>query len=180
MKPLAGKRSVPLEFSEPHLLAGGSWKRPVRKVSPGFVTVLMRAGQRSEDWLKVSAEEDAGTPPSAAREPRQGLARWLTDVEHGAGHLLARVIINRLWQHHFGRGLVKTPNDFGRLGARPSHPRLLDWLAGELIRNDWHLQPIHRLIMNSVTLITSGSGTTEPAGWRPKLSVTTSSAFPEP
>ena len=70
-------------------------------------------------------------------------------MEHGAGHLLARVIVNRLWQHHFGRGIVQTPNDFGRLGARPSHPQLLDGLAGELIRSDWRLKPIHRLIMNS-------------------------------
>ncbi len=149
VKPLAGKRAVPLEFTEPHLLAGGSWKRPVRKVSPGFVTVLMRAGQQSEDWLERSAEGKPGESPSEALDPRQGLAQWLTDVERGAGHLLARVIVNRLWQHHFGRGLVKTPNDFGRLGAKPSHPRLLDWLAGELIRNDWRLKPTHRLIMNS-------------------------------
>ncbi len=153
VKPKAGKRTVPLEFSEPHLLAGGSWKRPVRKVGPGFVTVLMRAGQRSEDWLIEVAKEGPGKKrtPSRSLDPREGLTRWLTDVERGAGHLLARVIVNRLWQHHFGRGIVKTPNDFGHLGAKPSHPQLLDWLAGELIRKDWRLKPIHRVIMNSAT-----------------------------
>lgn len=149
VKPQAGKRRVELKFTEPHLLAGGSWKRPVRKVTPGFVTVLMRDGRKSESWLKnkkVSGETSSNEPGS-----RHGLALWLTDVESGAGHLLARVIVNRLWQHHFGRGIVKTPNDFGHLGAEPSHPQLLDWLASELIRNDWHLKPLHRLIMNSAT-----------------------------
>ena len=77
------------------------------------------------------------------------LANWLTDVEQGAGGLLARVIVNRLWQHHFGRGIVSTPNDFGKLGTEPTHPALLDWLASRLIREGWRLKPLHRLIMNS-------------------------------
>lgn len=70
-------------------------------------------------------------------------------MEGGAGRLAARVIVNRLWQHHFGLGIVRTPSDVGLQGDRPSHAELLDWLAGELIRNGWHLKPIHRLIMNS-------------------------------
>ncbi|MBL9125770.1 MAG: DUF1553 domain-containing protein, partial [Planctomycetaceae bacterium] len=72
-----------------------------------------------------------------------------TDVDFGAGALLGRVIVNRLWQHHLGQGIVTTPSDFGSQGARPSHPELLDYLAGELIRNGWRLKPIHRLIMTS-------------------------------
>ncbi len=151
VKPLAGKRPVALRFTEPHLLAGGSWKRPVKKVTPGFVTVLMRDGQRSENWLAATATAKAGQSAVKPSDPRNGLARWLTDVDRGAGHLLARVIVNRLWQHHFGRGIVKTPNDFGDLGEEPSHPQLLDWLAGELIRNGWRLKPIHRVIMTSAT-----------------------------
>ncbi len=77
------------------------------------------------------------------------LAQWITDTDHGAGNLLARVAVNRLWQHHMGRGIVNTPNDFGVQGDAPTHPDLLDFLAGELISNGWKLKPLHRLIMTS-------------------------------
>jgi hypothetical protein len=73
----------------------------------------------------------------------------MTDVDHGAGRLLARVMVNRLWQHHFGRGIVATPSDFGHQGERPTHPELLDWLAGELIAHDWDLKHVHWLMMTS-------------------------------
>ena len=86
---------------------------------------------------------------SKTSQRRKTLANWLTDTEAGAGHLLARVIVNRLWQHHFGRGIVSTPNDFGMQGVRPTHPELLDYLAAELIRNQWRLKPIHKLMMSS-------------------------------
>ena len=66
-------------------------------------------------------------------------------------HLLARVIVNRVWHHYFGRGIVGTPSDFGTRGEPPTHPELLDWLAGELIQNGWRLKPIHRLILTSAT-----------------------------
>ena len=86
------------------------------------------------------------SPPEGWRTSyrRRALAEWITDREHGAGALLARVIVNRLWQHHVGRGIVATPSDFGTQGARPTHPELLDYLAAELIVNDWRLKPIHR------------------------------------
>ncbi len=108
---------------------------------PGFLQVVTRADE--SHWVKP--------PPAEARTPmkRAALATWLTDVDSGAGPLAARVIVNRLWQHHFGRGIVATPNDFGAQGERPSHPELLEWLAGELIRNGWRLKPLHKQIMLS-------------------------------
>jgi hypothetical protein len=96
-------------------------------------------------------------PPTGSRTSfrRRALAEWLTDTETGAGQLLARVIVNRLWQHHFGRGLVATPSDFGNRGERPSHPELLDFLASELIKESWRLKPIHKLIMTSAAYMQS-------------------------
>src|SRR5213078_3892299 len=106
----------------------------------GFLQVLTNGAEQR--WL--------GSAPKGT-SPRVALANWITDAEGGAGHLLARVIVNRLWQHHFGRGLVATPSDFGTRGDRPSNQALLDYLAVELMRNGWHLKPIHRLILISET-----------------------------
>ena len=90
-------------------------------------------------------------PPVSGRTSyrRTALANWITDVDDGAGALLARVIVNRIWQGHFGRGIVSTPNDFGVQGERPTHPELLDWLADDLIRHRWNLKRLHKLIMTS-------------------------------
>jgi hypothetical protein len=82
------------------------------------------------------------------RERRLALAKWITDPRNP---LTARVIVNRLWQHHFGQGIVDTPSDFGLNGGRPSHPELLDWLAAELVEHGWKLKHIHRLIVTSAT-----------------------------
>lgn len=90
-------------------------------------------------------------------DSRIDLARWITDIQCGAGPLVARVIVNRLWQHYFGRGLVGTPGDFGTRGQSPTHPELLEWLAGELVRGGWRLKPIHRLIVSSATYRQSGA-----------------------
>ena len=69
--------------------------------------------------------------------------------DHGAGALVARVIVNRVWQHHFGHGLVRTVNDFGARCDPPTHPELLEWLASEFVKGGWKLKPLHRLIMTS-------------------------------
>jgi hypothetical protein len=82
------------------------------------------------------------------RERRLALARWLTDP---ANPLPPRVMVNRLWHYHFGRGIVDTPSDFGRHGSRPTHPELLDWLAAELVEGGWGLKHVHRLIVQSAT-----------------------------
>jgi len=88
---------------------------------------------------------------------RRALAEWVTDVNDGAGALAARVMANRLWQHHVGRGIVATPSDFGTRGAPPTHPELLDYLASQLVDNGWRLKPLHRAIMLSSTYQAAGS-----------------------
>jgi hypothetical protein len=89
---------------------------------------------------------------------RRALAEWLVDP---ANPLTARVMVNRIWQHHFGRGIVETPNDFGRAGAQPTHPALLDWLATEFVRGGWRIKPLHRLIMLSSAYRMSSQGNAE-------------------
>lgn len=88
----------------------------------------------------------AGDAPE--RERRIALARWITRPNNP---LTARVMVNRIWHYHFGTGIVATPSDFGGNGATPTHPDLLDWLAGEFIRGGWSVKHIHRLILNSNT-----------------------------
>jgi hypothetical protein len=89
-----------------------------------------------------------GTPelPETTAKPRVELAKWIVDPNNP---LTARVMVNRLWQYHFGRGLVATANDFGRMGARPTHPALLDHLANEFVSHNFSVKHIHRLILNS-------------------------------
>lgn len=98
-------------------------------------------------FLRIMAGEDQ-TPIDGTRSGRLELAQWLTSPEHP---LTSRVIVNRVWQGHFGEGLVRSPDNFGRLGERPTHPELLDWLARRLIEGGWSLKGLHRLIMLSST-----------------------------
>jgi len=89
-----------------------------------------------------------GTPelPKDVKQPRAELAKWVADAENP---LTARVMVNRIWQYHFGRGIVATPNDFGRMGVRPTHPELLDYLANEFVKSGFSVKHVHRLILNS-------------------------------
>lgn len=138
-----------------HFLIRGEVEKKKELAKPGFAQVLMHrpdANWYASPLPSVNADPGMRSPSS---EPRVGLANWLVDDKHGAGQLLARVIVNRLWQHHMGRGLVGTPNDFGAQGEAPTHPELLDYLASELIKNGWQLKPIHKLIMTSAVYMQS-------------------------
>ncbi|HWA99553.1 MAG TPA: PSD1 and planctomycete cytochrome C domain-containing protein, partial [Pirellulales bacterium] len=127
----------------------GDFQQPKETVEPAEPAILAGGSPRSFA-LKSSKL------PSTGR--RLALAERLTDGNHP---LVPRVLVNRVWLHHFGRGLVSTPSDFGMLGDRPSHPELLDWLATELIEHGWQLKRLHRLIMTSAVYRQSSGRTDE-------------------
>src|SRR6266404_1832457 len=116
----------------------GDPKQPKEAIHPGVLTVLARSGEPAE-----LPEKD---PALATSGRRLAFARWLTS---GTNPLVARVLVNRVWLQHFGRGLVGTPSDFGVMGERPSHPELLDWLASDFVQHGWQLKRLHKLIMTS-------------------------------
>jgi len=132
-------------FDEMHFLKRGDVQQKVGQASQGFLQVLSPEQDSIDRWSQ--------TPQTGSKTSnrRTALANWMVDTEHGAGDLLARVMVNRIWHHHFGRGLVASTNDFGNQGQPPSHPDLLDWLANQLIKNDWKLKTIHQLILSSYT-----------------------------
>ena len=123
-----------------YFLHRGSIQSKGSEVMPGTLAVLRLPG----------AEADFPKPEPSAHSTRRRLtlAGWIADPENP---LTARVMVNRIWQHHFGRALVGTPNDFGSMGERPTHPRLLDWLATEFVRQGWSIKAMHRLILTSHT-----------------------------
>jgi len=122
-----------------HILPGGSLESPAEEVSPGVLSAMFASNDRiaPSDWNRM---------PEQADGRRLALARWIASRENT---LTARVIVNRVWQQHFGKGLVATPNNFGKMGARPSHPELLDWLATWFMDNGWSLKKLHELIVTS-------------------------------
>ena len=126
-------RQHPALIRPVHLLERGELNKPRQRMQPALPQALAKA---------------TGTPPELPRPfgSRKQLALWLTRPDHP---LTARVIVNRIWQWHFGRGIVETPNDFGKMGRRPSHPALLDWLASGFVADGWKIKNLHRLIMNS-------------------------------
>jgi hypothetical protein len=148
----ADDRGFPHFYPETHLLKRGDVHQKQEVVNAGFLQVLAPAGVELSHWQVTPPEG-----PTRTSFRRAALAHWMTDPKQGAGSLAARVMVNRLWQHHFGRGLVSTPNDFGVSGERPSHPELLDWLASDLIEHGWTIKRLHKLIMLSQTYMQSGA-----------------------
>ncbi|SIO22841.1 Planctomycete cytochrome C [Singulisphaera sp. GP187] len=129
---------VPGQIPTTHLFFRGDIQQPRQAVQPGELVVLTAASETPD--IPV---DDPALPTSGRR---LAYARHLTNGKHP---LVARVLVNRVWLHHFGRGIVNTPGDFGMLGDRPSHPALLDWLADEFMSNGWSLKKLHRLILTS-------------------------------
>jgi hypothetical protein len=142
---------------ETFLLARGDFRAKSEPVELGFLTVLTTGRTPADYWAAARAE--SRRPDST--QQRRAMAEWMADIEHGAGGLMARVIVNRVWQHHFGHGLVRTVNDFGARCDPPTHPELLEWLAYEFVKSGWRLKPLHRLIMTSATYGQRSDGVVE-------------------
>jgi len=128
------------EPSPTYLLKRGNYLTPGRRIKPGIPGALAEAGKPYDP-----------IPPwkgAASTGRRLAFARWLTSPRHP---LTARVMVNRVWKHHFGKGIVSTLDNFGKTGARPTHPELLDWLAGKFIESGWSIKSLHRTMMTSST-----------------------------
>jgi hypothetical protein len=121
-----------------HLLRRGQHHAPGAEVAPGVPAALCTASNGYQVEPRPAGRISTGR--------RTAFARWVTSPDNP---LFARVMVNRIWQHHFGTGLVATPDNLGQSGARPSHPELLDWLATEFVRSGWSLKAMHRLILTS-------------------------------
>jgi hypothetical protein len=133
----AGMKDLGAVAPSTHILAVGNWERPLQEVQPGFLTLL------DPDAARIVPTADG---QSTGR--RTALAKWLTSPDNP---LTPRVMANRIWHYHFGKGIVGTPSDFGVMGERPSHPELLDWLSHEFVSSGWSMKHMHRLIMLSST-----------------------------
>lgn len=151
LKPVDPMAQGTLEVT--HILTGGDPFAPADEVDPGLLSAV-----RSSQGYHV---------PNAATGRRLAFADWLTQPEHP---LTARVMVNRIWQHHFGRALAPNPNNFGTTGKKPTHPQLLDWLAKRFVSSGWSVKQLHRTIMNSATYrrgsLSEVRQMTAPDGWR--------------
>ncbi|MEP7337287.1 MAG: DUF1549 and DUF1553 domain-containing protein [Acidobacteriota bacterium] len=137
-KPLpigSGVTDVGPQAPATHTLKVGAYDVPLDEVQPGFLTILER---------QPAKLAPASNPNTTGR--RAALANWLTRSDNP---LTSRVMANRIWHYHFGRGLVGTPSDFGLMGERPTNPALLDWLAATFVEQGWSIKKMHRLIMLS-------------------------------
>jgi mono/diheme cytochrome c family protein len=147
--------SIPDFYPQTYYLKRGDVNQKDGLAELGFLQVLMRSPDGAAHW--------ATPKPNGAHTSfhRTALAKWLTDARYGAGALAARVIVNRLWHHHFGRGIVATINDFGLQGETPTHPELLEWLANDLVEHGWNFKRLHRMIVLSQAYRLSGASNAE-------------------
>jgi hypothetical protein len=122
----------PKQATPIHMLFKGDYLQPLDSVGARPLGVL----------LPENTPED----PITVEKPRTKLANWIADKDNP---LTARVMVNRIWQYHFGRGIVSTANDFGRMGGKPSNPALLDYLANAYVDGGWKMKPVHRMILLS-------------------------------
>ena len=137
---------VPGQIPVTYLFHRGDPQQPKEAIKPGGLTVLESADRRLDFPEKDSSLSTSGR--------RLAFARWLVSTNNP---LTKRLIVNRVWLHHFGRGLVETPADFGAMGEKPTHPQLLDWLASEFAAQGWSLKKLHKLIMTSTAYRQSSS-----------------------
>ena len=130
---------------ENFILGGGSLEAPLQPVAPGVLSAAgLAVDPQSDDPHRITSD---------LRGRRLALARWIANDDNP---LAARSLVNRVWQYHFGKGLVKTANNFGAKGSKPTHPQLLDWLTADFIEHGWKLKRLHRLILSSDTYRRSG------------------------
>jgi hypothetical protein len=146
--PLPSLHSVVTRDEKPdiHILARGEYTAKGARVGPRPLGVLL--------------PPDAPELPEGTKNPRTELAKWIANPDNP---LTARVMVNRIWANHFGRGIVDTPNDFGRMGSRPTHPELLDYLANQFVAGGFSVKQIHRLILNSSAYQQSSAPPADPA-----------------
>jgi hypothetical protein len=143
--------------SPTYVLQRGNYLTPGSEVGPGVPSVLTDG--------KSPLRVEPPWPNAQATGRRLALARWLTAPDHP---LTARVAVNRMWKHHFGTGIVSTPGNFGKTGAAPTHPELLDWLANEFVRCGWSMKAMHRLMVTSTTYRQSSERTAAAASSDPQ------------
>ncbi|MEE3372944.1 MAG: PSD1 and planctomycete cytochrome C domain-containing protein [Planctomycetota bacterium] len=129
---------IPGKVPVTYLFHRGNASQPKDSIAPGVLTITNGGGQAA-----VIPQNDPAVPSTGRR---LAYARWLTSGQHP---LTRRVLMNRMWMHHLGRGLVDTPSDFGSMGLEPTHPGLLDWLASELLEQEWSWKRMHQMIMAS-------------------------------
>ena len=147
---------TPGKMSPTFVFYRGDHEQPRDEVRPAGLSILNSA---------PIADNNPDLPTSGRR---LAFAQYLTSGKHP---LFARVIVNRIWLHHFGRGLVTSPGDFGVLGSRPTHPELLDWLASEFVESGWSVKHLHRLIMTSTVYRQAAAATADShsyVGFRPQ------------